>query len=115
LIIGLGVNLASHPEGVERPATSLGAAGIALGPAALHGALVESFDRWRGRWAAKGFAPVREEWLRHASGLGERLSARLGDETIEGRFDGLDADGALLLGLDDGVTRAIHAGEVFSL
>jgi BirA family biotin operon repressor/biotin-[acetyl-CoA-carboxylase] ligase len=115
LIIGLGVNLASHPEVVERPATSLGAAGIALGPAALHLALVESFDTWRARWAAEGFAPVRAEWLRHASGLGDRLAARLGDEVIEGRFDGLDSDGALLLGLDDGATRAIHAGEVFSL
>lgn len=115
LVIGLGVNLASHPEGTERPATSLGAAGIALGPAQLHGALVTAFDAWRGRWVAQGFAPVRAEWLRHAAGLGERIAARLGDEVVEGRFDGLDADGALLLGLDDGATRAVHAGEVFSL
>lgn len=115
LVIGIGVNLASHPEGVERPAISLGAAGIALGPVALHAALVDAFDTWRRRWVAEGFAPVRIEWLRHASGLGERLAARLGDEVIEGRFDGLEANGALLLGLDDGATRAIHAGEVFSL
>jgi BirA family transcriptional regulator, biotin operon repressor / biotin---[acetyl-CoA-carboxylase] ligase len=115
VIIGLGVNLASHPEGTERPATSLGAAGIALGPRELHIALVASFAVWRERWARQGFAPVRAEWLRHAGGLGERIVARLGDESIEGRFDGLDGDGALLLGLDDGATRAIHAGEVFSL
>jgi BirA family biotin operon repressor/biotin-[acetyl-CoA-carboxylase] ligase len=115
LVIGIGVNLASHPEGTERPAISLGAAGIALGPAALHAALVTSFDGWRARWATDGFAPVRAEWLRHAAGLGERIAARLGDEAIEGRFDGLDGDGALLLGLDDGASRAIHAGEVFAL
>jgi BirA family biotin operon repressor/biotin-[acetyl-CoA-carboxylase] ligase len=115
LIIGLGVNLASHPEGTERPATSLGAAGIALGPAQLHDALVVAFGTWRCRWAGEGFAQVRAEWLRHASGLGERIAVRLGDETLEGRFEGLDADGALLLGLDDGATRAIHAGEVFAL
>jgi BirA family biotin operon repressor/biotin-[acetyl-CoA-carboxylase] ligase len=115
VIIGLGVNLASHPENTERPATSLGAAGIALGPRELHVALVASFAAWRQRWQREGFAPVRAEWLRHAGGLGERIVARLGDESIEGRFDGLDADGALLLGLDDGATRAIHAGEVFAL
>jgi BirA family biotin operon repressor/biotin-[acetyl-CoA-carboxylase] ligase len=115
LVIGIGVNLASHPDGTERPATSLGAAGVALGPAALHAALVTAFDGWRARWATEGFAPVRAEWLRHASGLGDRIAARLGDEAIEGRFDGLDADGALLLGLDDGASRAIHAGEVFAL
>lgn len=115
LVIGIGVNLASHPEVVERPATSLGAAGIALGPAQLHDALMAAFGHWRGRWAGEGFAPVRAAWLRHAAGLGERIAVRLGDEALEGRFEGLDADGALLLGLDDGATRAIHAGEVFSL
>lgn len=115
LVIGIGVNLASYPEAVERPATSLGAAGIALGPAQLHEALVTAFGNWRGRWASEGFAPVRAAWLQHAAGLGERIAVRLGDEALAGRFEGLDADGALLLGLDDGATRAIHAGEVFSL
>jgi BirA family biotin operon repressor/biotin-[acetyl-CoA-carboxylase] ligase len=115
LVIGIGVNLASHPDIPERPATSLGAEGIALGPRELHLALVDRFDDWRARWALHGFAPVRAEWLRHATGLGERVAARLGDDTLEGRFEGLDAEGALLLRLDDGHVRAIHAGEVFSL
>jgi BirA family biotin operon repressor/biotin-[acetyl-CoA-carboxylase] ligase len=115
LVIGIGVNLASHPVIAERPATSLGAEGIALGPRELHLALVDCFDEWRARWALHGFAPVRAEWLRHATGLGDRVVARLGDEALEGRFDGLDGEGALLLRLDDGDVRAIHAGEVFAL
>jgi BirA family biotin operon repressor/biotin-[acetyl-CoA-carboxylase] ligase len=41
--------------------------------------------------------------------------ARLGHESPEGWFAGLADDGALLLRLDDGGQRAIHAGEVFAL
>ncbi|WP_439532468.1 hypothetical protein [Polymorphobacter sp.] len=43
------------------------------------------------------------------------MEVRLGHETLVGRFEGLDAEGALVLGLPDGGTRAIHAGEVFGL
>jgi BirA family biotin operon repressor/biotin-[acetyl-CoA-carboxylase] ligase len=43
------------------------------------------------------------------------MVARLGTEAPEGLFDGLAADGALLLRLDDGSVRAIHAGEVFAI
>ena len=50
-----------------------------------------------------------------AAGVGERVAARLGTETIEGRFECLEADGALALRLDDGALRAVHAGEVFAL
>ncbi len=54
-------------------------------------------------------------WLARAAGLGGRIVARLGEDNPEGRFEGLAEDGALLMRLDDGRTRAIHAGEVFAL
>jgi BirA family biotin operon repressor/biotin-[acetyl-CoA-carboxylase] ligase len=63
----------------------------------------------------QGFAPVRAAWLARAAGVGGRIAARLGVETLEGRFEGLEGDGALALRLDDGQLRAIHAGEVFAL
>jgi BirA family biotin operon repressor/biotin-[acetyl-CoA-carboxylase] ligase len=116
LVIGIGVNLAHHPDGTERPATSLAAAGLPVPtPAALLAALAPAFARWRGVWAADGFAPIRAAWLARASGVGGRIVARLGQESPEGVFAGLGDDGALLLALDDGSVRAIHAGEVFAL
>jgi BirA family biotin operon repressor/biotin-[acetyl-CoA-carboxylase] ligase len=116
LVIGFGVNLAQHPEGTERPATSLAAAGLPVPAAhALLMALAASFAHWRARWQAEGFAPIRAEWLAHAAGLAGRMVARLGDAAPEGQFIGLADDGALLLQLDDGRLRAIHAGEVFSV
>ena len=116
LVIGMGVNLAHHPTSTERPATSLAAAGLAVPtPAALLDELAAAFSHWRQAWAAHDFAPIRAAWLARASGVGSRIVARLGNESPEGLFTGLADDGALLMQLDDGSTRAIHAGEVFAL
>jgi BirA family biotin operon repressor/biotin-[acetyl-CoA-carboxylase] ligase len=116
IVIGFGVNIASYPEGTERPATSLAVAGWpAITPVDLLALLVPAFAELRQLWATQRFEPIRARWLAHAAGLGGRIVARLGDETLEGRFDGLDADGALALRLDDGSLRPVHAGEVFTL
>jgi BirA family biotin operon repressor/biotin-[acetyl-CoA-carboxylase] ligase len=45
--------------------------------------------------------------------MGERCTAHLGDETLSGLAEGLDAGGALRLRLDDGTVRRITAGDVF--
>lgn len=116
LVIGMGVNLAHHPEATERPATSLAAAGLPVPmPAALLDELAAAFNHWRALWAAHGFAPIRSAWLERAAGLGGRIVARLGSESPEGVFAGLAEDGALQMRLDDGSLRSIHAGEVFAV
>ena len=116
LVIGMGVNLAQHPELCERPATSLAAAGLPVPlPLDVLARLMPAFADYRALWAAQGFGPIRTQWLAHAGGVGERITVRFGLETIEGRFEGLEADGALALRLDDGCLRAVHAGEVFAL
>ncbi len=116
LVIGFGVNLASYPAGTERPATSLTAAGVPV-PATteLLAMLMTAFAEYRGLWAAQGFDTIRSRWLALAAGLGDRIAARLGHETLEGCFEGLEPDGALALRLDDGSLRPVHAGEVFAL
>lgn len=115
-IIGFGVNLLHHPEGTERPATSLVTAGIHPPTAVEFAArLRECFTACRAMWRAEGFEPIRERWLGRAADKGGLLAARLGHETLTGRFDDLGHDGALQLRLVDGSVRAIHAGEVFGL
>lgn len=115
VVIGFGVNLAHHPTGLERPATSLAAHGVAPDPQVFAEALAERFARWVTRWR-EGIAPVRERWLQRAHPPGTALTARLADGSSEdGLFDGLDRDGALVLRLADGATRVIHAADVFLL
>ena len=115
VIIGVGLNLAHHPEGLERPVTSLAAQGLeAPDPALVLEDLAAAFQRWLERWRNEGLAPIRAAWLARAHARGTALTANLPDgESIDGLFDGLDPDGALILRLADGGRRVIHAGDVF--
>lgn len=114
VVIGIGVNLAHHPEGLDRPVTSLAAHGAAPDPALFLDDLAAAFARWLARWRGEGLEPARRRWLAVAHERGTALTANLPDgERVEGLFDGLDADGALILRLADGTARVIHAGDVF--
>jgi BirA family biotin operon repressor/biotin-[acetyl-CoA-carboxylase] ligase len=113
LAIGIGVNLASHPEGTEFPATSLAELGIAVpSPGDALTVLAARFAHWYGAWMNEGFETVRTAWLARAGGLGGPIRARLPSETRTGVFEGIDAAGALLLN-EQGRVSAIAAGEVF--
>ena len=110
VVIGFGVNLAHHPQDIDRPATSLAEmAGTAPEPQLFAEHLAESFARWLALWRGRGLAPVREAWLAAAHPPGTALSTSEG----EGLFEGLDAVGGLRLRLAGGEVRTIHAGDVF--
>jgi BirA family transcriptional regulator, biotin operon repressor / biotin---[acetyl-CoA-carboxylase] ligase len=113
LAIGIGVNLAGHPEGTEFPATSLTQSGIAApSPEEALSVLAARFAHWYAVWMTDGFETLRGAWLARAKGVGAHIHARLPQETREGVFEGIDASGALLLN-EGGQVRAIAAGEVF--
>lgn len=113
LAVGVGINLAHHPEDSERPATDFTEHGGTLGPETAVQVLAESFEAWMVRWREHGFAPIRDAWLARAHGLGDRCTVRLEGETIEGVFADLMSDGTLRLDLADGTRRFISAGDVF--
>ena len=114
LAIGIGVNLASHPDGVPYPATSFAASGTKLEPGAFLVRLAASMQARMTGWKKHGFASVREDWLARAHGLGEPMIVRLPDGELAGEFVSLDVDGALALRTDaDGALRKITAGDVF--
>jgi BirA family biotin operon repressor/biotin-[acetyl-CoA-carboxylase] ligase len=106
VVIGFGVNLAHHPEDLDRPAASLGAR---VTPEALLRRLAACFESWLERWRTEGLAPVRAAWLAAAHPLGTPLASG----GAEGAFDGLDETGALRLRLAEGAIRLVHAGDVF--
>lgn len=114
LVLGIGINLASHPAGTEYPATSLAAAGAPeVTPDAMLPILAERllarYEAWR---APAGFAALRDAWLLRAHGLGGPIRVRLASAEIEGRFTGLDSAGRLVL---DGPAGRQHiaAAEIF--
>lgn len=114
LAVGIGINLAHHPDDTERPAVSLAALGgdvPAFDDALLR--LAAAWAKWYEAWSAQGFAVIRDGWLARAAGIGARIRARLPDEEATGVFEGIDETGALILREAQDRTRLIAAGEVF--
>lgn len=114
VVVGAGINLASHPAETEFPATSLAAEGLPPpAPAQALETYVAAFARWRARWLDGGLAAVLGPYRRHLRGVGAPISVRIEGETVRGVFDALEDDGALALRLPDGPIRRISAGDVF--
>lgn len=110
--IGLGVNVARHPEGLAYPATSLAALGETAGAtdlfAALSDAMAARLRQWR---AGAEFSALREDWMKAAAGLGSPIAVALVGRTLHGLFREIDAGGRLVLATPEG-PRTIEAGDV---
>lgn len=117
IIIGIGVNIISAPDLPDRMTICLrhlGAEGCDA--AAVLEAIAERFAEMVARWRTYGAQPVIRAWLDRAHPSGTVLGVNLPDgNRVEGRFETLGDDGALILRLADGTSHAIHAGDVFLL
>lgn len=115
VVVGIGINIDSYPPRTEFPATCLKEAGVELVSAKiiLSRFIHHFLDRYD-EWSLKGFSPIREEWLAHAWNLNQKIIARLPDSTLEGVFEGIDANGALTLTTDGGKKQVVHAGDVYA-
>lgn len=121
LVTGVGVNLASAPEASALEADALApigladATGLTVTPEELLEQLAPAMAAWEDRLVDEGFAPLRAAWLARAARLGESLTARLPDRTLTGRFETIDATGALVLATDNGRVVIPAADVAFGL
>jgi BirA family transcriptional regulator, biotin operon repressor / biotin---[acetyl-CoA-carboxylase] ligase len=115
VVIGMGVNIAEAPAGLDQPVASL----VGAAPWISRDSLFEALHR---RFAealsifneGRGFGAIRQRWLASSLPMGQRLRVKLPDGAREGAFAGLDAQGALRLETDSG-PATILAGDVFVL
>jgi BirA family transcriptional regulator, biotin operon repressor / biotin---[acetyl-CoA-carboxylase] ligase len=117
LVMGFGLNLASHPQGLDQAATHLHEQGSQATPEQALAALAEAMAGWLTQWnEGRGFAAIRAAWLERAGPIGEMLAVRTSPDPamprIEGMFAGLDAVGALLLNHADGSQSRHIQGDV---
>ncbi|MBN8832608.1 MAG: biotin--[acetyl-CoA-carboxylase] ligase [Sphingomonadales bacterium] len=115
VVAGIGINVATAPELPDRPTVALAdlPGGARIDAAQVLDALVPSFDHWLAEWRQGGTAAIIAAWLPRAHPVGTRLIVSAGtDRPQQGRFLGLNADGALILGLEDGTRHVIHSGDV---
>ncbi|MCZ4351176.1 biotin--[acetyl-CoA-carboxylase] ligase [Roseovarius aestuarii] len=116
LVIGIGVNLYSTPEGVApgvfAPVSLREATGVEVSQERFLTHLAAAYAAREAVFVRDGFAPIRAAWLERAARLGEVIVARTGTTETTGRFETVDADGALVLSTADG-RRVIPAADVF--
>lgn len=114
VVVGLGINLVSHPGGTPYPATDFRHAGLSVTDAdTVLSWLLEAFELRYAAWRTQGFPGVRADWLVRSYRLGETIQVRLDGETLTGRFAELDEAGALVVETEAGEIRHITAGDVY--
>jgi BirA family biotin operon repressor/biotin-[acetyl-CoA-carboxylase] ligase len=116
VVIGIGVNCASHPPEASYPAANLCTHGAEISPQDLLAGLSVALFKRLAQWdRGNGFAGIRGDWLAAAHPIGTTIKVSDGGGDQTGRFAGLDDTGRLLLDLADGARQEIAAGDAFPL
>lgn len=114
VIVGFGINVTDHPPDLARAVTSLSAIGGQGAASDVLADLVGAFARRLHAWRVEGLRAVSLAWGVRALPPGTSVRVEAPDsEAISGAFSELAEDGALILRLANGATRAIHTGDVF--
>ena len=114
VVVGLGLNANFDPQAVEgsgpRATSLLRALGHPVDRLALLAALLE---RVAVHYAASraGDAPL-DAWRARLVTLGRRVTVSEPGSRYDGVAESTDADGALIVRLDDGARLTVHAGDV---
>jgi BirA family biotin operon repressor/biotin-[acetyl-CoA-carboxylase] ligase len=112
-VIGVGINVASAPVGVDRATTCLADQGCTLDAEVVLNRLAMHMVRWLGIWrGTDGFAAIRSAWVTRAMPIGRALEIKTNDGPVAGTFAGLDHDGALLIDLAPDNRRRFTYGDV---
>lgn len=117
LIAGIGVNLMLSPLQTAFPASSIyQESGQSIDRNELADQIGQRILNALDDWQKSGFAAYRQEWLKSAWRLGQKITIsdqKAADGTaLCGIFLDLTPDGALLLQDDEGQTRTILSGMV---
>jgi BirA family biotin operon repressor/biotin-[acetyl-CoA-carboxylase] ligase len=116
--IGVGVNLLAAPDTSDvearavRPVSVAGQGGQPHSQDEMLFWLASHFAQLETLFAEFGFDPIRRLWLRHATRLGEVITARTARDEITGTFETVDEAGNLVLSTAK-QRHAIPAAEIF--
>ncbi len=108
VIVGIGVNVNTIPEGVDQLTTGIKTLmnpdnNTDVDVTAVFHAVLKSFWQVYRSWLTHGFEPIKTEWLSHAYGLNTCMT--MGGHS--GIFTSISDEGALLLTTGDGVVHSI--------
>jgi BirA family biotin operon repressor/biotin-[acetyl-CoA-carboxylase] ligase len=118
IIIGIGVNINSHPDNSPiqaYPATDLKASGVEISREILLKNFLNNFSDLYQTWQDFGFSAIRNLWLKSAFNFNKIIAVNLPDKKLTGRFIDLDQNGNLVLELENKEVKLISSGEIYSL
>jgi BirA family biotin operon repressor/biotin-[acetyl-CoA-carboxylase] ligase len=112
-VIGIGLNVESHPPDLPYAATSLRELGSEARAELALERIRAHMSVWLSRWQrGENFAAIREAWMAHAAALDQRVDVQMSGGTRTGIFRGLDATGQMILETEAG-RELIAAGDMF--
>jgi BirA family transcriptional regulator, biotin operon repressor / biotin---[acetyl-CoA-carboxylase] ligase len=113
IVIGFGINVASAPEDLPYPATSLAALGKHVPPASLFAALAESWVDCLELWnRGRGVSDILGLWRGAAAGIGSEVAVQRDGEVVRGIFETIDDSGRLIIRAGESQRIVITAGDV---
>ena len=113
VVVGIGVNLANHPDLPDRATIALGDLGFSCSRDDFATTLGAHFAACLARWHAGDWPGLRMEWLARGLAPGTAVTmAHARQGRLTGGFAGLTADGAAMVRLGDGRCEVVHAGDV---
>ncbi|MDD2840178.1 MAG: biotin--[acetyl-CoA-carboxylase] ligase [Rickettsiales bacterium] len=108
LVIGIGINIETHPINTIFSPTSLKAENIFVERYTLLNEFLSNFNYLFDEWKKYGFSIIREKWIKNCYKLGQKIKV---NETV-GIFKDLDKDGTLILETIDEVVY-VKSGDIF--
>ncbi len=115
-VIGIGVNVDATPDMSERVGVPVASVREAVGRRPdrndLLARLLRELNVILDRFDQDGFGPFQAEWMAMSAHVDAQVAIQgAGEHLLQGRFAGVDAEGALLLDTGGGMRR-VHSGEV---
>ncbi len=105
LIIGVGVNIKSHPSSV------LSTALFQENPEKLLKRILKYLDKFMLIYQKKGFEKIRKKWLKRCLFLKQEIKVNLPKKNIKGIFDDVNTEGYLVLRTAEKI-HLFPAGEI---
>lgn len=116
IVVGIGMNINMKKEDFDESFRDISTSlkeetGKDVSRLDVTEALFDHFERWHAIWIARGFDPVREEWLKYSSMAGKRIQVDFCGNIQTGEMLGIDEFGALLVSDEEGTIKKIIAGD----
>jgi BirA family biotin operon repressor/biotin-[acetyl-CoA-carboxylase] ligase len=116
VILGIGINVNTKASELPKGGSSISEElGKRVSRVELTKALLERLEKNHRFFSQEGFKPIRKEWRNLSATLGRRVKASCMHKKIEGEAIGIDAEGALIIRLDNGFQEKVVAGDVLLL